>query len=531
MANREQLAIIKQARAGHMDAQLLLGKLYLHGSSGLPQSSSTALYWLDRAAQQGCAEAWMQIGSHIPFEVAQQSERGENLCNWYLRAFQADMMEAGLVFAQLVFANPKSAANAEMQTTALEALRSAAMAGVAQAQWMLAQQTPQQQATQDLTTTLPALVPTLTDSSHWLASAARGGVTQAQQVLAEKAWAAKDWPVFLHWAQPLARALAQQARHWQTSHSEPAQVQVALFDAEQVRLLSRCAHAMWQVEQPDAEEMQRFCELAALHGDKHAQLQLGLWFARMDAQCSRIYANFGSANFKKAIRWLNLAGEHGVAAAWFALSHIFLKPEFSQRSVQDAQVYLERAAEQGHIQAQTECGVHFWRNRREQEGNDIRALFWLQKAASQGDAQAKAMLNKIAPDRAVNAWAQQAQRMLTREIVQRQPFLAARIEMAALFDLTRAEALLLDVTQVDHGHCLVIDIRRHYGRCKRHLLLLRTAQQRQALDRIVRIFEDVDCGLHGPEGNYRQRLYRLKTCLPHLQDDEQGHHPEGEDAD
>ena len=87
----------------------------------------------------------MQIGSHIPFEVAQQSERGENLCNWYLRAFQADMMEAGLVFAQLVFANPKSAANAEMQTTALEALRSAAMAGVAQAQWMLAQQTPQQQ--------------------------------------------------------------------------------------------------------------------------------------------------------------------------------------------------------------------------------------------------------------------------------------------------------------------------------------------------------------------------------------------------
>lgn len=524
MANREQLAIIKQARAGQVSAQLLLGKLYLRGSSGLPQSSSTALYWLDRAAQQDCEEAWMQIGCHVPFEVAQQSDRGESLCTWYLRAFQAGIMEAGLVFARLVFANV--AANSAMHATAHAALRSAAEAGVAQAQWLLAQQIPQLPANQVLPTPETSSV----DSSHWLASAARGGVMEAQQALAENAWAANDWPTFLQWAQPLAHTLAQHAHHWHATHSEPAQVQVALFDAEQVQLLSRCAHAMWQIEQPDAEKMQRFCELAALHGDKRAQLQLGLWFARMDAQCLRIHSNFGSANFKKAIRWLSLAGEHGVAAAWFALSHIYLKPEFSQRSVQDAQTYLERAAEQGHIQAQTECGMYFWRNRREQDGNDVRALFWLQKAASQGDSQAKAMLDKIAPDRAVNAWAQQAQRMLTRDILHRQPFLAARIEMAALFDLTRAEALLLDVKQVDHGHCLVIDIRPHYGRSKRHLLLLRSAQQRQALDRIVRLFEDVDCGLHGPEGNYRQRLYRLKTCLPHLQDDELGHHPE-QDAD
>jgi hypothetical protein len=28
------------------------------------------------------------------------------------------------------------------------------------------------------------------------------------------------------------------------------------------------------------------------------------------------------------------------------------------------------------------------------------------------------------------------------------------------------------------------------------------------------LFEDVDCGPNGPEGNYRQRLYRFKTALP-----------------
>jgi hypothetical protein len=60
----------------------------------------------------------------------------------------------------------------------------------------------------------------------------------------------------------------------------------------------------------------------------------------------------------------------------------------------------------------------------------------------------------------------------------------------------------------------VVDIRASYGRSKRRLVLLRTALQRQTLDRIVRLFDNVDCGPDGPEGNYRQRLYRLKTWLP-----------------
>ena len=82
-----------------------------------------------------------------------------------------------------------------------------------------------------------------------------------------------------------------------------------------------------------------------------------------------------------------------------------------------------------------------------------------------------------------------------------------------MFGLNRAEALLLDIGQADHGHCLVIDIRASYGRSKRRLALVETAQQRHALERIVALFDKIDCGLAGPEGNYRQRLYRLKTLL------------------
>jgi hypothetical protein len=60
----------------------------------------------------------------------------------------------------------------------------------------------------------------------------------------------------------------------------------------------------------------------------------------------------------------------------------------------------------------------------------------------------------------------------------------------------------------------VIDIRASYGRSRRRLISVETAQERQLLDRVGLVFENVDHGPGGPEGNYRQRLYRLRTLLP-----------------
>ena len=48
-------------------------------------------------------------------------------------------------------------------------------------------------------------------------------------------------------------------------------------------------------------------------------------------------------------------------------------------------------------------------------------------------------------------------------------------------------------------------------------MLVRTAQERQVLDQVARLFERVDCGVTGPEGNYRQRLYSLKCYLTELE--------------
>lgn len=260
------------------------------------------------------------------------------------------------------------------------------------------------------------------------------------------------------------------------------------------------------VARPGDEPLER----AAATGDSDAQLALGLQLAGMD-RCGNRLAGV-TVQFKRAIRWLTRAGEQGQADAWFALARIYGNGGCSQRSAAEAQACLERAAHLGHVQAQLECGLQAWRQRRDDEQQEVRALDWLQRAAAQGCAGAHAALARIAPQPAGTAWAAQLLPRLTREQLAGQPLLAARVALAAQFHLSRAEALLLDVQAADRGHCLVVDIRAAYGRSRRRLVPIRTARQRQALDRALRVFER--CGA-AMEGNYRQRLYRFKTWLAH----------------
>ncbi|SFV10179.1 hypothetical protein [Pseudoduganella namucuonensis] len=484
--------MIRGARAGDAECQLALGKLYLFGGASLPQSPPTALHWLHRAAAQGRDEAWRLIGKHVGFEHARHS-RGAVL-PWYERAWEAGVAPAGLVLAQLVLSAPDGVASA-LRAKALRALEAAARAGLPDALRLQAQH-----------------------ASAALAAGAHGAAGERPAVpegepdrpdhyaALDLAWRQQPRAVFLAHALPLARALVRDA----PPDAESARLGGWQAPPAQVLLLSRCAQALADGDDRHGER-QRFCELAAHGGDRTAQLALGLWFARMNCDGERVSDGIAAANFKRAIRWLTQAGEQGLADAWFALSRIYIKPEFSQRSVAEAQACLERAADMGHSAAQLECGIHAWRARRGDEQNDVRAAYWLQKAAAQGSAEARAALARIAPDGDAADWIAAPS---PRGLAGSQPLLAARLELARLFSLTRAEALLLDVRAADQGHCLVVDIRASYGRSKRRLVLVRTAQQRQALDRVARLFEQVDCSLAGPEGNYRQRLYRLKSWLP-----------------
>ncbi|MYN42654.1 hypothetical protein GTP55_25250 [Duganella sp. FT109W] len=474
MANREELGIIRGARAGDADCQLALGKLYLFGGASLPLNVPTALHWLARAARQERDDAWRLIGNHIPYEIARHA-LPEVLC-WYQRASDAGIPAAALVLAQL-----------QQQTApAVSApVRHPVLPAHGAHPTMLRPTAP------------PALPPACGDLA----------LTAAQAAQLDHLWR-HHHAAFLQQARPLLRPLLARA----PADAEAARVAEWQAGPQMLGLLARCA-ALLPPTSADAE-LQHCRELAAYGGERNAQLALGLWFARMDSDGKRHSQGIAAVNFKRAIRWLTLAGEQGLAEAWFALSRIYLKPEFSQRCVAEAQSYLERAADMGHCAAQLECGMYAWRNRRTDAQSDVRAAYWLQKAAAQGCPEAEAALQRVAAAPREADWMTSVITCLTRELSESQPLLAARLELAALFGLSRAEALLLDVKAADHGHCLVVDIRASYGRSKRRLVLLRTARERQALDRIVRLFESIDSGPDGLEGNYRQRLYRLKTWLP-----------------
>lgn len=492
MANREELSIIRGARGGRLDAQLQLGKLYLFGSAGLPRSLPTALHWLERAARQDSEEACLLIGAHIPLDLARRG--AWPLALYYAVAAERGDLRAGLVFAQLVLVDGQGGADSALRARATRCLQAAANAGIAEAQWLLPAEAGE--AAPDVPAAPPAA------EAHWprhtepLLSA-----DQAAEL--DRFWQRQQWDAWLQAALPLARALLA-ADGAQPLHP----------GAEEAQLLSRCARLLAAGHgQASADELRRCRELAAAANDRHAQLALGLWYARMEVDGRRTAVGAGSANFKKAIRWLSLAGEQGLAEAWYALSRIYIKPEFSQRNVGDAQRYLEKAAEMGYREAQLECGTSAWRSRREHDNNDVRALYWLHQAARQGCPRAAASLRKAAPRGAIDPDIRAALAGGAL-LAGAHPLLAARLELGALFHLTRAEALLLDIPAADRGHCLVIDIRSSYGRSKRRLVVVETAQERLALDRIVRLFDNVESGPGGPEGNYRQRLYRLKTVTP-----------------
>jgi TPR repeat protein len=521
MANREELLVIRAARAGQAPAQLALGKRYLFGGAGLPKSATTALYWLDRAAHQQEDEAWLLIGSHIPFEAASRVAQPASLCVWYERAFDSGILQAGLVLAKLVLAQAGDCASDNLRRKAWMALEAVAHAGFGEAQWLMAQlighangcdgtdlRALSSHSFHSSTLKMPANDSAKKTVLEWTVRAADGGVARAQYALAEQAWDAGNHDNFLRWALPLARQamLRKQSRPMADSLDEPM--------IDESSLLAHCCEVLMARGNFDAIELECFLEAAASAGDRQSCLALGLWFGRMDGNGTRLTEVRGLANYKKALRWLVAAGEQGLAEAWFATSRIYLKPEFSQRNLLDSNYYVQKAAEAGHTVAQLELGMAAWRSRRNDQSKDVEAAFWLQKAATQGNEQARHLIQKITDVAVCASWAEAATKKMVHDKNRPVPFLVARLELAVIFGLSRAEALLLNVNAADCGHCLLIDIRDIHPRSKRRLILIQSSAQRQALSRLVRLFDDVDCSIKGPEGNYRQRLYRLRVLVP-----------------
>lgn len=508
MASREEMRMIRDARAGQAPAQLALGKRYLYGEGTFARNLATALYWLDRAAQQDTKEAWVLIGTHIPLEVALRAVGPMQLLRWYEQAFDDGVMQAGVVFARLVLQHGDGNVDDRIRRKGRHALEQAASANIPEAQWWLAQQIEAEgMAVSHGSSGIhkdQLSAPQVTSSLQfdWLTRAAENGIGQAQRSLADHAWAASDFTTFLRWSLEKARNIIS-LRSNHGAKKDP-------LSQDDAVLLTRCAQALFAHGVYDPAEVERFWIHAAESGDANAQLLLGLWFAKMDTNGDGVTDTRSRANYKQAIHWLTAAAEQGKGEAWYVLAMIHEGMGPIHHALPDSQQCLEKAAEAGHVAAQRELGKKVWLARLDDPSNDIRAVYWLQKAAAQGDSYANFMLGKITSPPAPAPWAQEALSRLGGEV---DPLLRSRIELAALFGLTRPEALLVNMHDVDRRHCLLVDIHAQHSRSKRRLILIRTSEQRQLLSRIVQLFKNVECGPKGPEGNYQKRLYRLNAAL------------------
>ncbi|QKM63864.1 sel1 repeat family protein [Polynucleobacter tropicus] len=262
------------------------------------------------------------------------------------------------------------------------------------------------------------------------------------------------------------------------------------------------------------EENEEALIKAAELGLTAAKLALGLRLAQLDGS-GDIKSN---ASLKKAAHWLELAAKDGDRDAWYALGEIYRRPQFSGYNAQESDRCFDRAADLGHAQAQFRKGANLWR-KREKIAENVRGLqasYWIWQAHQQGIPEAKELLGKIlvsCPHPKKNDWhdlAQYADQAINHHAEHKLDedwlLLCHRIVIANQFNFSKAELLLCEVGQLQHEHCVVVDVRWELPKILPRLIQIETIQQRRALLAAGKIFAGAALDA---EGNLRQRRYRF----------------------
>jgi TPR repeat protein len=253
-----------------------------------------------------------------------------------------------------------------------------------------------------------------------------------------------------------------------------------------------------------------------------AKLTLGLRLAQLDGGDTK-----SNASLKKAAYWLDLAAKDGDRDAWYALGEIYRRPQFSGYNATESDRCFDRAADLGHPEAQLRKGANLWRKREksEEKVRGLQASYWVWQAHQQGVAEAKDLLSRIlgsCPNAKSNEWfelAQYAERAINHHAEHKLDedwlLLCHRIIIANQFNFSKAELLLCEVGQLQHEHCVVVDIRWELPKILPRLIQIDTIQQRRTLLAAGKAFAGAQLDI---EGNLRQRRYRFDRITNWLMD-------------
>ena len=270
--------------------------------------------------------------------------------------------------------------------------------------------------------------------------------------------------------------------------------------------------SLWSIWLRDQNE-QSLIQAAEL-GLTVAKLTLGLRLAKFEIE----EKSKSNASLKKAAHWIALAAKVGNRDAWYALGKIYRRPQFSGYSATESDRCFNHAADLGHGQAQLLKGRILWRKREkiEEKVRGLQASYWVWQAHQQGVTEATELLKKIlvsCPEPKKNDWyklSQAASEAINDhaeyKLDEEWLLLCHRIIIANQFNFSKAELLLSEVSQLQHEHCVAVDISWELPKILPRLIQIETIQQRRALLAAGKVFAGVDPSI---EGNLRQRRYRF----------------------
>lgn len=253
-------------------------------------------------------------------------------------------------------------------------------------------------------------------------------------------------------------------------------------------------------------------EDCAARGSASAASILGLAYCGQDQGAVAAHAITTSRNLRKGAALLLRAADGGLTDAWDVLYRIHADNRSSVANPQMARFFLEKAATTGDAQAQRRLGALVLKTASSLHESEI-ALQWLHTAAQRDDIPAQNILRSLVlpvdgedeiADTAIEAMMSEA------------PSIASRLRVARDFGLTRLEALCVDVMAGVRPWGLVVGENRY-------LAQVRLAQPRavpslsekihQRLRRSAAHFAQQRQDGGSPEGDLRTRSARLRRLL------------------
>jgi TPR repeat protein len=476
MASREFLKILSSARMGDVSAQQKLASAYLSGEFKTPIQPSNALIWLEK--------------SYISIQNQGLKENTSN---------EAQMMELWGQVAAIPLIETFGSPSFQFGWEAFWKLSTNETPSDAQlaAKWQLANLliNPEYSATQS-------------QLLDWLKKQTTTTVEQISNV---------DFGGLQKLAKQYLKMLAES----ETSHSVAAKELLIKLQPKNEALSS--LWAAW-IENQNEEALAQAAEL----GLTSARLTLGLRLAQLDdgsANQDKVKLSKSNASLKKAAYWLELAAKDGDRDAWYALGEIYRRPQFSGYNATESDRCFDRAADLGHPQAQFRKAANLWRKREklDEKVRGLQASYWVWQAHQQGVAEAKELLSKIlesCPKPKKNEWyelALCAEQALNHHAEHKLDLdwilMCHRLVIANQFNFSKAELLLSDVGQLQHEHCVVVDIRWELPKILPRLIQIETIQQRRALLAAGKAFAGSELDI---EGNLRQRRYRFDRVIQWL---------------